>query len=140
MKRNTCDLLSRSKSVSTFCFHLFSKTVYPQLFTVFFWILILCFHDETCEKPLVNFQFSDCSSLLTNEDLFVSVAWLTFDGNSLSASLYALPFICMCLLVWYWKPWVLDECRKYKKLKLRKFMSWISNFLGKFKRINWTYI
>jgi len=38
-------------------------------------------------------------SLLTNGDLFLSVAWLTFDGNSLSASFFALPFICISLMV-----------------------------------------
>ena len=91
-------------------------------------------------NPWLTFSYLIVHSLLTNEDLFVSVAWLTFDGNSLSAGLYTLPFICICPLARYRTPWFLEACIKYKKLKLKKFMSWIANFPGKSKRVNWIYI
>ena len=121
MKRNTCDLLSRSKSVSTLCFHNI------LLFGFYYSAIII----RLMRSLWLTFSSPTIYSLLTSKALFVSVAWLTFDGSFLSASLYALPFISISLLACYLTPWFGDACRNY----MIKIWNW--RHLGLVYQIFW---
>lgn len=104
MEGNTCDLLSRSKSVSTFPFHFCCKMCTYCVFSLP-WALRLCCCSYVCGKTLVSFQFSNRKQIVKRWRLIHLCGLIDRHVMGLLCNLPAFPLIPVSLIMWYWTLW-----------------------------------